>query len=396
MSFPSVNIPRQNGQLKRVQPSEDAVVCFLLSGVAVVNGVQLGTPYQVFGSSALDTYKITADTNALALAEITDFYDKAGEGAELNFMLVNSATTLADICNKNLQIGKKLLDSVTGRGVIFIVNKTLPNGYNQVITNGLDSDVWAAVANVNAMAKQYDDANTPFVAVLPGIGASKATLANLSNRNTLTYDYTAISLACKTNNQIVSMGMLAGIIANRQVHRNIARVADGAVSDGGFLPDGTSVIDPDNIDVMPNVHDKGYIVLRKIGDYAGYYFSDDPTLTASSGDFTSISWNRVINKAKRIAFKRIILKLNDDVDTNPDTGKIETGVASDWESDIESAIKAEMMRTTPTKVKEIDGVKCTVDVNSDIANDQVDLSLQIVRKGQAKIINVSISYARTI
>ncbi|MFK9743624.1 DUF2586 family protein, partial [Escherichia coli] len=88
-------------------------------------------------------------------------------------------------------------------------------------------------------------------------------------------------------NQIVSMGMLAGIIANRQVHRNIARVADGAVSDGGFLPDGTSVIDPDNIDVMPNVHDKGYIVLRKIGDYAGYYFSDDPTLTASSGDFTS-------------------------------------------------------------------------------------------------------------
>jgi FKBP-type peptidyl-prolyl cis-trans isomerase 2 len=55
-----------------------------------------------------------------------------------------------------------------------------------------------------------------------------------------------------------------------------------------------------------------------------------------------------------------------------------------------------MMRTTPTKVKEIDGVKCTVDVNSDIANDQVDLSLQIVRKGQAKIINVSISYARTI
>lgn len=128
MSFPSVNIPRQNGQLKRVQPSEDAVVCFLLSGVAVVNGVQLGTPYQVFGSSALDTYKITADTNALALAEITDFYDKAGEGAELNFMLVNSATTLADICNKNLQIGKKLLDSVTGRGVIFIVNKTLPNG----------------------------------------------------------------------------------------------------------------------------------------------------------------------------------------------------------------------------------------------------------------------------
>ena len=94
MSFPSVNIPRQNGQLKRVQPSEDAVVCFLLSGVAVVNGVQLGTPYQVFGSSALDTYKITADTNALALAEITDFYDKAGEGAELNFMLVNSATTL--------------------------------------------------------------------------------------------------------------------------------------------------------------------------------------------------------------------------------------------------------------------------------------------------------------
>lgn len=396
MGLPTVNIPRQQGQLKRTEPSDDAVVCMVLTGVAIGGGVQLGTPYQIFGTASLATLAIVAATNPLAFAEINDFYDKAGEGAEFNFMLVADTTSLADICDKTKQIGKKLLDSTAGRGVIFLVNKKLPVGYNVVPLNGLDTDVWSAVANLNAMAKQYDDNNVPFMAALPGLGFTVATSGTLSSRSALAFDYTGVSLACKSNNGIVSMAMLAGVLAGRQVHRNVARVADGSVADAGYFPDGTAVLDPSIIDNLGSIHDKGYVILRKIGDNAGYYFNDDPTLTPVSGDYTSFSWNRTINKAKRICFRTIIQKLNDDIETDPTTGKIESSLASDWESDVESAIKASMMRTTATKVKEITGVKCTVDPNSDVNNDQVDVTLQIVRKGQAKTINVKIGYATTV
>lgn len=396
MGLPTVSITRQQGQLNRVAPSDDAVVCLLLTGVAVGGGVQLSTPYKVYGTASLATLGITAINNPLAFAEITDFFAAAGEGAELNFMLVADTTLLADMCNKTMQLGKKLLDSTAGRAVVFVVNKILPVGYVVVPTTGLDADVWNAVTNLNAMAADYDARNIPFVGVLPGLGFTKANAAALSNRSTLTFDYTGISLACKAADGIVSMGLLAGIIANRQVQKNIARVADGAVSNGGYFPDGTPVLDPAIIDSLGTIHDKGYIIFRKIGDAAGYYFNDDPTLTAINGDYTSISWNRVMNKAKRICFKTIIQKLMDDVEINPTTGKIETGVASDWESGVETAIRNGMMIVGPTKVKEIDGVKCTVDVNSDIVNGNVSLSLQIVRKGQAKTITVSISYVKTI
>ncbi len=87
MGLPSVNIPRQNGQLNLTVPSEDSVVCYLLSVTAVAGKIQLNSPTQIFGTAALATLGITLANNALAYNEILAFYDKAGEGAELNFML---------------------------------------------------------------------------------------------------------------------------------------------------------------------------------------------------------------------------------------------------------------------------------------------------------------------
>jgi hypothetical protein len=283
---------------------------------------------------------------------------------------------------------------VNGRAVILIVNKKIAVDYEIDLDNGFDADVWTAAAKLNELAIAYDTQNIPLVCALPGFGFDSATIADIPARDTLELDYVAMNLFCEKNDGLVSMGLFAAWLCNHQVHQNIGRTASGKVSDTAFFPNGASWLSLKNS--VATLAAKGLIIPAKIGSRSGYYFNDDPTLTAVDSDFSSISWNRVINKAKRIAFDTLVNKLNDDVDVDPNTGKIESTVASDWESDVETAIRAQMMKETGTKKKEISGIKCTVDPDSDIVNDEVDASIEIVRKGQAKIINVTIRYSETV
>lgn len=119
-----LNITRATNQLNRTEPTNDAVVCMVISGAAVSGKIALGEPKQIYGTAALATLGITTSNNALAYKEIKDFYAKAGEGAELNFMLVVDSTSLTNICDKTQELAKKLVDSVNGRGERLKVFKT--------------------------------------------------------------------------------------------------------------------------------------------------------------------------------------------------------------------------------------------------------------------------------
>jgi hypothetical protein len=390
----SVNITRAKGQLKRTTPTEDNVVCMIMSGAAVVGKIALAEPKQIFSTDDLVTLGITADNNPLAYQDILDFYATAGEGAELNFMLVVDTTSFADICDAVNDLGKKLLDSVNGRGVIFVVNRKAPVDYVPVIAAGLDADVNAAITKLNALAAAYQLQNIPFVGILPAWGFSKDTIADMPQRDTLANDYVALNSWCLKSDGIVSQGLLAGWLTTLQVHQNAGRVGNGKVSDTAFMPDGT---EPKDLKYQwDTLAAKGLLFPIKIGGKSGYFFKDDPTLTSKGSDYSSISWNRTINKAQRIAYDVLVEKQNDDVDIDQSTGKIESTLVSDWESDVENEIRAQMMKVSATKQKEISGVKCSIDPNSDIVNDEIDATLTIVRKGQAKTINVKIGYAPTV
>jgi hypothetical protein len=160
--------------------------------------------------------------------------------------------------------------------------------------------------------------------------------------------------------------------------------------DAAYFPDGTPVLDLK--DSLGAIHDKRYIIFRKIRGKSGYFYADDPAATKVSSDFSSISWNAVINKAKRIAYDVLIEHLNDDVDTDPSTGGITPAMASDLEGEVESAIKAQMITTG-----EIKAVKCNLDTTvSNLQTDTIKASINIVRKGQSKNIEVSIGYTTTV
>lgn len=389
-----VNIVRAAGQLGRVTPTEDAVVCIVFSGAAVTGKIALSEPKQIFSHEALEDFGITEANNPVAYRDIIDFYAKAGVGAELNFMLVSDTTTLTDICDVTKDIGKKLLDFTQGRAVIFAVNRKPAVGYTPVITQGMDGDVWAAVTKLNEMAVQYQTANVPFVGILPALSFDTTKLADLPLRSTLTSDNVAICAACEKNDGHVSMGIKLGWLARHQVSENDSRIASGKVVDTGFFPDGV------NVETLkaswPALNNKAVIFFYRENGKSGYFFNDDNTMTTVASDYSSISWNRTMNKVHRIAHQVLVNKLRDDVELDPATGAIETGLLSDWESDVENAVIANMVNTGVTKKKEISGVKCSIDPDSDIVNDKMDVTLSIVRRGQVKTINVKIGYVRSI
>lgn len=390
--LPDVKIDRQDNQLDRVAPVDDRVIGLILSGVAVAGKIALAEPKQIFSTDELPALGITQAENAFAYAEILDYYAKAGQGSELNFMLVSEATLLADICDAAQDIARKLLDFAGGRITHLLVNRKLPVGYAVVPLEGLDADVWNAATKLEALALEYDNGNKPFVGILPGIGFTKATIASLRDVGTMTTARVAAPvLGAADNTGRAAIGVIAGWVVKNAINYNIGRVASGAVLDAAFFTDGTSVNEYSD-GTLGSIHDKRYIFFRKIYNKSGFFFNDDPTAVAGSSDFSSISWNSVINKAKRLAYGVLIDHLNDDVDTDETTGNISIGVASDWEGDVERTIRIAMVNT-----KQITAVKCTVDPNAtDIANDKISAILKIVRKGQAKEINVKIGFAVTI
>ena len=392
MPLPDVSLNRQDNLLNRVAPIFDRVVGLVITGVAVATKIALGECKRIYSTAELTALGIDGANNPFALAEIKDYYAQAGEGKELYFVLVSDATNMADTCDPANNVAKKLLDYSTGRITLLFVAKKLPAGYVSAKTGGLETDVWNAITKMQALAVQYDGLNQPFVGFLPGIGYTKAAMNALTDVGTLNNAFVAAPvLAAMDNTGRIGMGNLAGWLVRNQAHHNIGRVASGAVVQAGFFPDGTA-INEYSLAQLGAIHDKRYILFRPVTQKAGYFYNDDPSCISVASDFSSVSWNQVINKAKRLAYGVLVEKLNDDVDTDPATGQIAASVASDWEGDVENSIRKQMIAT-----KQITAVKCTIIRDAaDVSSDQVKAQLRIVRKGQAKTISVEIGFADSV
>lgn len=392
MALPKVKITRKKNNLKRTKPTDDNVFGLAVSGVAVVGKIALGEPKLITGLDDLTTLGIVEGTNPLAVKEVTAFYAKAGEGTELYLMLYSSATLLADLCDKDAGTLRNIMSVGGGRVRYLFVAKTLPGGYAVDLVDGLDADVWDAVVAAQAFCEAWGESNDPVGIVLPGIGFAKANIANLRDLSTMTANQVSILLGADDATGKFAIGTIAGWLSKLPVHRNAGRVLDGSVLEGAWLGDGT-VADAEEIKgYLDGVHDKRYIIFRKHKGKSGYFFNDDPTACSIADDYSSISWNRTINKAHVIAYNRLVDHLNDDVETEPSTGAISPATASDWEGEVERDITVLMIRKG-----NLTAVKCVIDPSAvSISQDEINADLTVVRKGQSKTIGVSIGFAETI
>jgi hypothetical protein len=339
MGLPNVNITHVGGQLGRTKPTNDALSGLILSGAAE-GTVALSDPKQIFDLTGLAALGITAANNPLAVKEITAFYNKVGEGAELWIMLISDATSLSDVCLKTNNIARKILDEANGKIRLLGINRTLPDGYSLSNDECIDDDILQAKLNLQELILEYRAAHKPFRGLLPGLGFDKTLIADLHDLQEDTDNAVAIVLWSDEESGKPAVGHTLGKAASVPVQRNIGRVKDG---DEGLLaayyPDGTPIKDLESN--WGSIYDKGYLSLRKIYGRSGFFFTDDRTATSVTDDFCGLSKGRVMDKAHVISYGVLSGEINDDVDTNDD-GTLPASLIGYYQSEIEKALRTQM------------------------------------------------------
>lgn len=384
MPLPNVNITIANGQLGRVAGTDDGVAGLLVSGTATTK-LALSTPVQLFSFDELAAHGITEVNNPLAYKDVKAFYDQAGEGAELWLMMVSDAVLLEDICDETESYLKKLLDAASGRIRIAAVNRVVPEEYEAIITEGLDSDVIAALAKLETMAGHYAQYYKPFRALLPALGFVKANVATLKDLKAGDDNHVALVLGADTSDGGVAMGLTLGRLAAIPVQRNIARVKDGDVGlTAAYFPDGTPTQELEAS--WDSIHDKGFVFFRRIYGRNGYYFTDDPTATADTDDYCFIARGRVIDKALVIAYTTFVTELNEEIPVDAVSGKVSPALIAAWKTDIEQALGINM-----TAKGEIVKAECYIDPNQNIlSTDKIYVKIMITPVGYAKTIEITL------
>jgi hypothetical protein len=390
MALPQVNITLANGALGLVPPNEDAVAGFVANGVAAT-GLALGVSHQGFSLPEFEALGITEayDTaNSVRVwRELREFYDAAGSGSELWLLLVSQATNMQAILDKTQLFAKKLLSDAGGRIRLLGVGRNPASGYTPSTTaNQIDLDVINALTTGQALADEQFDLFTPIRIVIPGY-AFTGTTSSLANLKAQTRRNVAVLIGGTSGGAACAVGLLLGRLASDPVQRNPGRVKSGSLPIlAAYL--GSATLETAGSGASTAIHDKGFITLRKYAGKAGYYFSDDPTATAATDDYSSLARGRVIDKAVRLTYAAYVEEILDEVRVNPENGQISAAQAGYYRAIVERVIN-----NTMTANDEIEAVDALVEPAQNVlGTNKICIDLRITLVGYAKDIQVTLGF----
>jgi hypothetical protein len=392
MGLPGVKINVLNGQLGRTPGSADGVAGLIGSGVATTD-IALGEAKQVFGTEDVkalginEEYDTTNSTNIYR--QIKDFYAEAGEGAELWIMIVSPTTTMADMADVAGNFAPVLLDAADGRIRLLGISRSPDGTYAPTYTSGMDDDAEAAVMAAQALAEAYANQYKPLRVLVEGRDF-QGVVANLKDLRQGTQNRIGVVLAgLGANMKAAAVALALGRMAAVPVQRNIGRVKDGDLGlVNAYLSDGQR-IESYSLGAWGAIHDKGYIFARKFQGRSGYFFNDDPAATLITDDYSSLARGRVIDKALLLAYTTYVEEILDDIEINPETGRMNPGVIKSYQARIENVLNLEMVNTG-----EASGLSVEIDPNQNVlATDRVQISLAIIPKGYSKEIIVDLGFS---
>lgn len=393
--LPRVKIDFSNGALGQVSASADGVIGVLFTGVPVVGKFVLNTPYKVTKFADItDTLGMTAANNPGAYKLFTELFNQSGDGIELWLCGFADTVTLTTMCTLATAYGlQQLLIAANGKIRTVIVHRTPAVGYVATVTNGIDQDVYTAVAQAQIVGVwAADTLKAPVVVLVAGLYYSGVP-ANLTDLTSLTNNRVGVMLGDTASGNGCAIGILAGRLAKAPVQRNIGRVKDGAVL--GVVSAYHAAILIERSDVA-SVHDKGFITLRTHVGRSGYFFNDDPLCAPVADDYNHVTARRTVDKAYRIAYDTLINELLDEVPVT-DQGKISVSFAKSLENKVESAIINSMtangeLGNDPANQNDR-GVIAFVNYDQNIvATGQVDMTLKVKPYGYARYITVQLGF----
>lgn len=385
--LPNIKFNISTTGLGRLQADVQKIPGLIITGNTVTDKVTIGKSYQLFSIEEAQTLGIDATSNPFAYKHIVDFYNYSGEGAELWIMLVSDATTMAQMTDKAGVMAPKLIQDAGGKiRVLGLVKKS--TGL-ETSANGVDADVDAAVLKTQDLAEYFADKYFPFRAIISGNNYS-GTASDLKDYGTANYNKVSVLLANNDASKEASIGLALGRLASTPVQRNIGRVKDGAVEEiQAYFTSGQKV--ESSSTSWEAIHNKGYIFLRNYVGRAGFFFTDDPTLTKTDDDFKSLANGFVMDKAILIAYNALVNELLDEIPVTTQ-GLIHPAIIKNWQTNIETQIDGLM-----TSLGELSACKVFIDENQNILSTgvlTVRIALQPV--GYAKYITVNIGFTTNI
>lgn len=395
--LPGVKIDFRNGALGSVVPSADCVAGLIATATAVSTTFVLGHTYILYKLDDLASLGVTAENNACMYKAVQQFYDEAGEGAELWIMGVPNTVKPSEILDKDNASGayaKTLIQLANGRIRVMTVAYEPASGYEPTITDGLDGDVWTAALKAQALAEWATQSLfAPLFVVIAGRSYSNDNITDLKDLTTLEYNRVGILIGDVTSaSDGAAVGLLLGRIAACPVQRHIGRVKDGALKIlNAYIGDK----DP-SVANVETIFNKGYITFRTFTGKSGYFFADDCLATEVSDDFRSIARRRTIDKAYRIIYATMLNNVNDEIAIT-DEGCLVPSVVKSWESEIISDIVSQMtangeLGSDPDNADD-NGVKVFIDpAQNVVSTNRINVVAQVKPYGYAKYINVELGF----
>lgn len=398
MALPGVNINFSNGAIKEITPSADCVAGLVATATAVTgtggSTFALGTGYVIYKRSSLASLGITHTNNPFLYKQVNDFYDNAGEGAELWIMGVAATVKPSEMADQTNAYARKLIQVSNGRiRAIGIAHKPA-DSYEATITNGLDSDVLIAAQKMQQLA-EWATVNlyAPVVGFIAGRGYAKENKTDLPDLTTYSYNRVGILIGdTEIESEGAAIGLLLGKFAACSVEKNIARVKDGALNVSKIYIDDE---DPSEADVE-TLFNKGYITFRTHTGKSGYFFIDDTLATGTNDDYRHLTRRRTADKAYRIIHKTMLEYVQDNIPVT-DAGFIQPAYAKSIESEVIASIANEMTANGELGSDPDDssdkGVTCYVNPQQNIiSTSRIDITAKVKPYGYAGYINVELGF----
>ena len=380
MALPNVNISVNRSGLGLVEPTEDGVMGLVM----FVATKPLGAGDQdIRWTRVYNSYEDASNGdfgyNAATLAQIEAFYKEAGSGAKLWVRYVHLFDEIAHDGRLS-----NILDDVAAlieeaRGEISCIGihrgDLVPTS---TLVDNIHEDLLNLVGGAQSVAEYAEQEIMPVSIVVDALKTGHP----FSVPDMHEHNYHKVSIVVASENGIPAVGRVLGRLAAIPVQRKISRVKDGAlrnVSEAGYCSD--VPISGIANHFSGSYHDKGFIVFRTFSKKAGYFFSGDPTATASTDDLYTISRNRVIDKVIKMAYKTYLEELDDDVELT-DAGELPAGVVAYLKEEIEHQVSSNMKG-------EISNFEAIIDPKQNILSGlPLDIELSIIPKGYFSAINV--------
>lgn len=373
--------------------SNDSTSGLVISGNNLPAGISSGDIF-VFGNlnDAISEGITEAfdEGNEQLYYQISEFY-RFNPSATLHVMLIEGVT-VEEIC-RNADYLEKLIVSAAGEikqcGVVAAASSVLE------YTQGVENSVVEAIPLLKSLQTEQALYMRPFTCIID-CQAINGTIAALGNLRTNSAPGISVCVAHNkgAEGRTSAVGTALGLLSARKVSENIGWVAKGNVTDlakdrfvsAELAGTGNSIVDYEAN--YQDLHNKGFLFVRPYSNYSGFYFFDDANLAQLSDDVNSLSLQRVINKAQRLLYAKLLPRVNSPVLVNPTTGRIAAEVAKSYEADGLAALNAMLQN------EEVSGVAVYVNENQDVVtNGNIEIQYEIVPIGTARNITNKISLA---